>query len=136
MNDKKTTISDLAQIVTDFRNVRGWKKFHLPRNLATSIVLESSELLELFQWDLKTFSATKIKKDKEKMEEIWKEMADIVIYILHMANALGIDISDSVNKKLVLSGKKYPIKHFNESKQDLEYYKKVKTKYRTAKKTK
>jgi NTP pyrophosphatase (non-canonical NTP hydrolase) len=133
MKDDNTKISEVVKRVTDFRDERGWKKFHSPRNLATSIVLEASELLELFQWDLKPFSATDIKKDTERFEEIKKEMADVIIYSLSLANILNIDISDAIAKKLEHNTKKYPTKHFNDKAQDLQYYKKVKAKYRANK---
>jgi dCTP diphosphatase len=131
MNDKNTSISELKKIVTDFRDARGWNKFHAPRNLATSVVLESAELLELFQWDLKAFSAAQIKKDKERMEEVKKEMADIVIYCLSLADILGIDISDAIIGKMEHNAKKYPVTHFNKKGQDLKYYKKIKRLYRS-----
>src|SRR3990167_1744011 len=131
MKDDAITVSELVKLVTNFRDERGWYKFHAPRNLATSIVLESSELLELFQWDMKAFSAAQIKKDKARMEEIKKEMADIIIYCLSLADILGINVSDSISKKFEHNEKKYPVKHFNKKKQDLKYYKKIKAKYRS-----
>lgn len=133
MNDTTATISELKKLVTDFRDERGWDRFHAPRNLTTSIVLESSELLELFQWDLKTLSVAQVRKDKGRMEEIKKEMADIVIYCLSMVDILGIDLTDSIIKKLEHNRKKYPTKHFNDKGQDLKYYKKIKAKYRSGK---
>lgn len=136
MKDDTTSISELIKLVTDFRDARGWDKFHAPRNLATSIVLESSELLELFQWDLKAFSAAEVRKDKEKMKEIRNEMADIIIYCLSLSEILKIDVSDSITKKLEHNRKKYPVKHFNKNGQNLKYYKKIKAKYRAGRKTK
>jgi NTP pyrophosphatase (non-canonical NTP hydrolase) len=130
MNDKETTVSDLRKLITKFRDLRGWKKFHAPRNLATSIVLESSELLELFQWDLETFSAAKIKKDEKRMEEIKKEMADIIIYSLLLADVLGIDVSRAIVNKVNHNAKKYPVRYFNKMGQDSEYYKRTKVNYR------
>lgn len=134
MKDNKTKLTELIKQVTKFRDDRGWKKFHIPRNLATSIVLESSELLELFQWDLKTLSAFEIKKDSERMEKIKQEMADIIIYSLSLADVLKIDVSETIAEKLDHNAKKYPIKHFNKNGQDLKYYKKIKAKYRAGKK--
>ncbi len=136
MNDNTTGLSQLIKLVTNFRDERGWGKYDVPRNLATSIVLESSELLELFQWDLKTLSSAQLKKDKDRMEEIKKEMADILIYCFSLADDLGIDVSDSVVKKLEHNARKYPIKYFNKDRQDNDYYNKVKAKYRANKKIK
>lgn len=133
MNDKNTRITELKKIVTDFRDARGWDKFHAPRNLATSIVLESSELLELFQWDLETFSAAQIKKDGERMGEIRKEMADVIIYCLSLADILGIDVTDAIVKKMEHNAKKYSVIYFNKDSQDAKHYKKIKKLYRLGK---
>lgn len=134
MKDNKTKLAELISLITKFRDERGWSKFHSPRNLATSIVLESSELLELFQWDLKAISASEIRKNKEKMDEIKKEMADIIAYCLSLADTLEIDVSEAVSEKMIHNAKKYPTKHFNKNGQDHKYYKKIKAKYRVGKK--
>ncbi|MCX6705390.1 MAG: hypothetical protein NT162_03600, partial [Candidatus Woesebacteria bacterium] len=63
-------------------------------------------------------------------------MADIIIYLFTLADMLGIDVAKSVSTKLELSGKKYPVKHFNKNGQDLKYYKKIKSKYRSGGKSK
>lgn len=134
MKDNKTRLRELVKQITNFRNERGWKKFHTPRNLATSIVLESSELLELFQWDLKALSASEVKQDTERMEKIKQEMADVIIYCLSLADVLKIDVSEAIGQKLEHNAKKYPTKYFNKDGQDLKFYKKIKAKYRAKKK--
>ena len=129
MSKKITTLAELEKLVCDFRDQRGWRKDHTPRNLATSIVLEASELLEIFQWDL----SVKDQKDltnKEKLS-IRKEIADVVIYCLSLAEILGIDLSDAVVEKINHNKKKYPTEFFNKDKQDETYYKKIKRKYRS-----
>lgn len=133
MKDNKTKLAELTKQIAKFRDERGWQKFHTPRNLATSIVLESSELLELFQWDLKALSVSDVKKDSERMEKIRQEMADIIIYCLSLANVLKINVSEAIERKLDHNAKKYPTKHFNKDGQDLKYYKKIKAKYRAVK---
>lgn len=134
MRDNKIKLAELTKQITKFRDERGWKKFHTPRNLATSIVLESSELLELFQWDLKALSVSDVKKDFERMEKIKQEMADIIIYSISLADVLKIDVSEAIAEKLKHNSKKYPTKHFNKNGQDLKYYKKIKAEYRSGKK--
>lgn len=134
MRDNKTKLGELVKRVTEFRDERGWKKFHTPRNLATSVVLEASELLELFQWDLKAMSTSEVRKDSERMEKIRQEMADIIIYCLSLANVLEINVSEAIERKLEHNAKKYPTKHFNKNGQDLKYYKKIKAEYRASKK--
>ena len=134
MKDNNTKLEELTKRIIKFRDERGWEKFHTPRNLATSIVLESAELLELFQWDLKALSASEIKKESERIEKIKQEMADIIIYTLSLADILEINVSEAIERKLEHNAKKYPTKHFNKNGQDLKYYKKIKAKYRTGKK--
>ncbi len=103
---------------------RKWHK-SLPSDIAKSIIIESAELLELFQWD--NFDQNKIKKDKEKMAEIKKELADVFIYCFDMANALSIDSERVVLDKLDYVEKKYPA---NFVKQNRKMYLKIKKEYR------
>ena len=97
--------------MSEFVHERSWEKFHDPKNLAESIILEASELLEFFQW-LTTDEAKKLHKDREKVGEISEELADVVIYCLSMANRLEIDVSSSVVQKIEKNRKKYPISKF------------------------
>lgn len=133
MSDKTKTIAELKEDITHFRDERGWDEFHSPRNLATSIVLEAAELLEIFQWDRKTLIEDDIKKDREKMDNIRNEVADFVIYTISLSEKLGIDVSEAIENKLIYNAKKYPVKYFNKQKQDPIYYKKIKRLYRWGK---
>lgn len=133
MSDQKTTIADLKELIIKFRDERNWQQFHTPRALAMSIVLEASELLEHFQWDTADFSRESLLKNEEKLSEMKKELADIVVYALTFAHTLDIDVSEAVKTKMEHNAKKYPVEHFNKDKQDLEYYKKVKSLYRSGK---
>ena len=97
------TIEDLKKDITAFRDERNWKQFHTPKDLAISISLEAAELLEVFQWS----GTDMIVEDKrEKIEE---ELADVLIYCGLMADALGIDVSEIITKKLQINREKYPI---------------------------
>ena len=111
---------------------RGWNKSS-PINLAISISLESSELLEIFQWDNHVLSEKDVVSDKDRMNNIKKEMADIIIYTFSLSKRLGIDISDIVKEKLAYNSQKYPVKYFNTKKQNPDYYKKIKKIYRLRK---
>ena len=94
---------DTINMILKFRDDRNWKQFHNPKDLAISISLEASELLEVFQWS-GTDTICKDKKDK-----IAEELADVVNYCVLMADACGLDLDDIVQKKLVLNNEKYPI---------------------------
>lgn len=84
--------------VINFTEEREWDQFHSPENLAKSIVIESGELLECFQWG----------PDFEKNEVI-DELADIVNYCILLAYKLDVDIEDIVLEKLEKNNKKYPL---------------------------
>ena len=71
-----------SKVVLNFAKERDWEQFHTPENLAKSISIEAGELLECFQWD-SSFNE----------EEVHKELADVVIYCIHLANKLGVATS-------------------------------------------
>ncbi len=86
-----------------FRNERGWHDNSKEKDLAISISLEASELLELFQW----LDNEEALKQTERLEE---ELADVLIYSYTLADKLGFDIDDIIEKKLVKNAIKYPVK--------------------------
>ena len=94
-----------------FVKERGWEK-QLPDHVAKSISIESAELLEIFQWSNPT--AKELKKDSQKMLEIKGELADILIYAVHLANILELDIEKIIEAKLLFAAKKYPAKIMKE----------------------
>jgi NTP pyrophosphatase (non-canonical NTP hydrolase) len=112
MNDEQNNniatsdINELTDSIVNFRDKRDWKQFHNPKDLAISLVLESTELLEHFQW----------KNDKTleehiltNIEEIGDELSDILYWILLMSRDLDIDIADSLRKKMKKNELKYPV---------------------------
>ena len=76
------------------------------RTLAKSIMIEGAELLEHFQWE--NLSLEEVKSDPEKLAEIRKELADVLIYSLQMSVLLGLDTEEIIREKLVLAAEKYP----------------------------
>lgn len=93
----------LLQEVLTFRDQRNWKQYHSPKELAISLVLEASELLENFQWK------TSEQAVKEKRSEIRDELADVMIYVLLLSNELGIELKEAVHHKLKKNAEKYPV---------------------------
>ena len=85
--------------IRKFRKDREWDQFHSPSNLAKAISIEAAELLEEFLWDNENYN-------KQNVEE---ELADVMVYCLHMADALNVDINDIINKKMDKNEKKYPV---------------------------
>ncbi|MDZ5470403.1 nucleotide pyrophosphohydrolase [Bacillus sp. 31A1R] len=94
---------ELTNKVIQFRDNRHWKQFHNPKDLAISLSLEASELLENFQWKSSNEAV------ETKIENIKDELADILIYSMLLANELNLDINDIVSKKIEKNEVKYPI---------------------------
>lgn len=98
--------------INKFRDDRNWRQFHNEKDLAISISLEASELLELFQWKTATEGTADIEKVKE-------ELADVLIYSYMMADNLNLNIDSIIKEKLIKNNKKYPI---NKSKNNNKKY--------------
>jgi len=93
-------IEELQKMVIEFRDKRDWGKFHTAKNLSMSISIESSELMELFQWHDEI--------SRVNRESLKDEIADIFIYLLLMAETTDIDICEAVKNKLDKNKEKYP----------------------------
>lgn len=98
-------IKQLTDQVIAFREERGWGPHHNPKDLALSLSLEASELLELFQW------VSSEEALKTKHVEMKEELADVLIYALTFAHATGIDVSQAIEEKLEKNAVKYPGPH-------------------------
>jgi NTP pyrophosphatase (non-canonical NTP hydrolase) len=88
-----------AQEIIKFRDDRAWEKYHTPANLAKSISIEASELLELFQWS-----------DNADLERIKEELADVLIYSITLAEKLELNIKTIILEKIEKNRIKYPNK--------------------------
>ena len=97
MNDE--TIKAILQI----RDERDWIQFHNPKDLAISLSLKASELLEIFQWSGADVSA------EGKLEKIKEELADVLIYAVDMANVCGLDLNEIILEKLRRNAEKYSV---------------------------
>lgn len=102
MNEIKTITTKIKK----FRDDRDWMQFHDPKNMAISIILEASELLEHFQWKTKEEVQQYLKANRGEVEE---EIADIAMYLFELADNLGIDLINAMGRKLNKNSKKYPI---------------------------
>ena len=106
LNDNEATVRVLKEAVLSFVQERRWERFHNPKDLAESICIEASELLELFQW--RTAKEVRLLSKDLNIERISSELADVVIYCLAFANILQIDMADSVFEKLRENARRYP----------------------------
>lgn len=89
----------LSDKVSKFNKDREWDQFHTPSNLAKSIAIEASELLECFQWNDTEFNRI----------DVLEELADVTNYCIQMSLVLGVDLIDIVNAKMDKTEKKYPV---------------------------
>ena len=99
-------MSDFEQArkaVLAFRDERDWQQFHNPKDLAISLSLEAAELLETFQWS----GADLWCKDRAAEQEAG--LADVLIYAILLADRLGVDPVEAIEKKLAENGRKYPV---------------------------
>jgi NTP pyrophosphatase (non-canonical NTP hydrolase) len=109
LTDEKTNITNLKQIVKDFVNKRNWE--HNPKNLAEAICIEAAELLEIFQW-VSNKEALYFREDHDKKMNIREELADVLIYIISLANKMEIDISQAIKMKMRKNERKYPVNNY------------------------
>ena len=106
--------------INNFRDERNWRQFHKEKDLAISISLEANELLEIFQW--KT-SEEAVAND---LQHIKKELADVFIYGLMLADNLNLDVEKIISDKIKLNEKKYPVQESFSNKEKYTELKKEK----------
>jgi dCTP diphosphatase len=97
---------DLHVRLAEFAAERDWERFHSPKNLAMALAAESGELLEHFQWLTEAQSAA---LPPEELEAVALELADIQLYLVRLADRLGIDLLAAAHRKIGLNAEKYPI---------------------------
>lgn len=101
--------SDLESIrdqLREFAAARDWDQFHSPRNLAAALAVEASELLEVFQW-LTDHQSQRL--PEESLSRAKHEMADVLLYLIRLADKLGVDLIQVSKDKIQLNEQKYPI---------------------------
>ncbi|MBE8539597.1 nucleotide pyrophosphohydrolase [Geoglobus acetivorans] len=100
-------MSDIIEILIDFRNRREWKKYHTPKNLALSVAIEVGELLEMFQWK-KDDEILKELENEDYRRRIGEEISDVLIYLLLLAHECEIDVEKALMDKIKKNEQKYP----------------------------
>ncbi|MES2129752.1 MAG: nucleotide pyrophosphohydrolase [Pseudomonadota bacterium] len=101
-------MGDLARIrdlVRVFVDEREWDQFHTPKNLSAALSVEAAELLEHFQW---LHTGTRAELGEGKLEQVRHEMADVLVYLVRLADKLDVDLAAAVDEKMVLNRAKYP----------------------------
>jgi NTP pyrophosphatase (non-canonical NTP hydrolase) len=101
------TLEDLAAELRRFATDRDWQQFHTPKNLAISLAVEVGELLEHFQWGSDEEVADRF-RTAEGRAAISEEMADVLIYLVRLADILGIDLLEAAAAKIAANAERYP----------------------------
>lgn len=102
----KSTFTDITSVINEFIRERDWDQFQKPKDLALSLVLEATEILEHFQWKDEASIKKHLVKNKD---EIADEVADTLWYLLKFASVTKIDVEKAFYRKLAINKKKYPI---------------------------
>lgn len=100
------TFDSLTDALRRFSAERDWDQFHSPKNLAAALTVEAAELLEHFQW-LTEEQSRNLSADKRAA--VGHEMADVLLYLLQMADKLQIDLLAAAREKIAVNALKYPV---------------------------
>jgi len=100
------SLRELAEQLDRFALDRDWQQFHSPKNLASALVVEAGELLEHFQWMTEEQSR---QLTSERRDAVGAELADVLLYLVQLAAALGIDPLAAAQAKLKVNEEKYPV---------------------------
>ena len=102
----RPSFEDLAVRLAAFARERDWEQFHSPKNLVMAIAAEAGELLEQFQW---VGDAESRELPGPRREEAALEMADVLLYLVQLADRLAVDLVAAAHRKIDLNAAKYPV---------------------------
>ena len=112
--DNERKIHELKDKIKEFCEARDWDQFHNAKELAIALSIEASELLEIFRWKTPK-EVEALFEDPKKKEDIEDEMADILYFLVRIAQKYNIDLSEILDKKMEKNNKKYPVDKFKGS---------------------
>ncbi len=102
------TLTSLQQALAQFAVERDWEQFHTPKNLAMALAGESGELLEIFQW-LTPQQSAQVMQSNARALQVREEMADVLAYLLRLADVLDVDLEQALTDKIEKNRGKYPV---------------------------
>ena len=106
MTHDGSDFSELTAILRDFAAARNWEEFHTPKNLAMAVSGEAGELVAEFQW-LTPDESLPESLTADKLESVAMEIADVQIYLLRLADVLGLDIPTAVQRKIEINESRF-----------------------------
>lgn len=101
-------LSALQQRLRSFAAERHWQPFHTPKNLSMALMVEAAELVEIFQW-MTPEQSLAVRDDPALKEPIADEVADVLLYLLQLADHAGVDLHAAVESKLKKNAAKHPV---------------------------
>ena len=104
--DGSDALSSLREELRRFASERDWDQYHSPKNLAAALCVEAAELLEHFQWCTDDESKA---LPAGQLAEVQEEMADVLLYLVRLADKLDVDLFEAANNKIVSNAQKYPV---------------------------
>ena len=99
-------IQHLAAEIKKFADARDWEQFHTPKNLSMAIAGEAGELVAEFQW-LTAEQSMRSNMSADKLKDVELEIADVAIYLIRLADVLGIDVAEVVRKKIAINESRF-----------------------------
>lgn len=108
LSDRTTTLQELKEKLRKFVDERDWREFHTPKDLSIAIATEASEIMEHFRFrngeTLREYLA-----DKENMRELSYEMADVLSFLVRLADEMNVDLAAALSEKMEKNTKRYPV---------------------------
>lgn len=101
------SLDDLRERLRRFAAERDWQQFHTPKNLSMSVAIEAAEIMEHFQWLTPTQS---VELDSAQRRAVALEIADVLLYLVRLADVLDIDAIAAAREKIGLNAHKYPVR--------------------------
>ena len=103
----KLDVTEIQRVLQRFADARDWEQFHAPKNLAAALSVEAAELLEIFQW-LDEAQSRAIGPGHPLHERVAEEIADVQIYLLRLADKVGVELDAAVRRKIERNDERYP----------------------------
>jgi NTP pyrophosphatase (non-canonical NTP hydrolase) len=107
-SDPDDSLGDLAAALRSFARARDWEQFHTPKNLAMALAGEAGELVACFQWLTPEESAS-VMHDPGTAADVESELADVLQYLVRLADVLGVDLAEAVREKMKINETRFPV---------------------------
>ncbi len=101
-----SVFDELKDEIRAFADARDWEQFHTPKNLSMAIAGEAGELVSEFQW-LTAEQSIRSNMSPEKLKDVELEIADVAIYLIRLADVLGVDVAEVIRRKMEINESRF-----------------------------